>query len=291
MKLIQNTPEWLEARKSKIGASDAPVILGISPWKTPFQLWEEKLGLAESDSQSWAMKAGHAIEKVARSQVEEKLGIALMPMVKIHAERPWMMASLDCMSLDEQTIVEIKLASAEDHAGVKEGKVPAKYFPQLQHQIEVCGLSFSWYCSCHEGSIELLRVEKDSKYIEKMVEEEKNFMKLLRDLEPPPLCTRDYRVKEGGQWEAVAEEWKSANAQLKFYKEKEAALRQQLIDLCEEENSLGHGVRATKVIKKGNVKYNLIPQLKEINLDEYRGPTTQSWRLTQPSTSKERTNV
>lgn len=36
---------WLEARKDGLGASDAAALLGLSPWKTNVQLWEEKCGL------------------------------------------------------------------------------------------------------------------------------------------------------------------------------------------------------------------------------------------------------
>ena len=39
IELTQNTPEWLEFRRKKIGASDAPIILEVSTWKTPYQLW------------------------------------------------------------------------------------------------------------------------------------------------------------------------------------------------------------------------------------------------------------
>ncbi len=53
--LIQHSNEWLELRKNKIGASDAPIIMKVSPWKTPYRLWEEKLGLTECVSNQ-AMK-------------------------------------------------------------------------------------------------------------------------------------------------------------------------------------------------------------------------------------------
>ena len=43
-KNIQGTSEWLENRKNHIGASDAPVVMGVSPWDTPYKLWENKLG-------------------------------------------------------------------------------------------------------------------------------------------------------------------------------------------------------------------------------------------------------
>ena len=30
-------------------ASDTPVVLGVSPWRTPYQLWQHKLGLVEPE--------------------------------------------------------------------------------------------------------------------------------------------------------------------------------------------------------------------------------------------------
>ena len=45
MKIIpieQQSPEWFEWRKTGITASDMPIIMGVSPYKTPWQLWAEK---------------------------------------------------------------------------------------------------------------------------------------------------------------------------------------------------------------------------------------------------------
>jgi predicted phage-related endonuclease len=42
--------DWFKARKKGIGGSDAAVVLGISPWKTPIRLWREKRNeVAEDD--------------------------------------------------------------------------------------------------------------------------------------------------------------------------------------------------------------------------------------------------
>ena len=41
--LVQQSEEWLEFRRSRIGASDAPIIMGVSPWKTHYKLWVEKI--------------------------------------------------------------------------------------------------------------------------------------------------------------------------------------------------------------------------------------------------------
>lgn len=39
--------QWLKARSKGIGSSDVAAVLGISPFKTNIELWEEKMGLRE----------------------------------------------------------------------------------------------------------------------------------------------------------------------------------------------------------------------------------------------------
>lgn len=34
--------DWLKERQKGIGGSDVAAILGMSPWRTPYQVWEEK---------------------------------------------------------------------------------------------------------------------------------------------------------------------------------------------------------------------------------------------------------
>ena len=39
--------EWLQARKLGIGGSDVAAILGLSKYKSPYQLWLDKTSRAE----------------------------------------------------------------------------------------------------------------------------------------------------------------------------------------------------------------------------------------------------
>ncbi len=43
--IVHNSPEWLAMRQTGIGGSDAAAILGLSPFKTNTEVWEEKVGL------------------------------------------------------------------------------------------------------------------------------------------------------------------------------------------------------------------------------------------------------
>ncbi len=44
------TSPWLEARKLGLTGTDAAAVLGISPWRTPLQVWAEKTGRTEPDN-------------------------------------------------------------------------------------------------------------------------------------------------------------------------------------------------------------------------------------------------
>ena len=50
--------EWLEAREKGLGGSEAPAALGLSRWKTPFQVWKDKRGLSGERESSSAMEWG-----------------------------------------------------------------------------------------------------------------------------------------------------------------------------------------------------------------------------------------
>lgn len=38
------SPEWLAYRRTGIGASEVGSVLGVCPWKSPVDVWLEKMG-------------------------------------------------------------------------------------------------------------------------------------------------------------------------------------------------------------------------------------------------------
>jgi len=183
--LIQGSSEWKEFRRETIGASDAPIILGISPWKTPLELWEEKMGFRSGDEPSWAMLRGIELEDTARQAFEEMTKIYVFPRVIHHSEYQWMIASLDGIDIEAKNIVEIKCPGKKDHAIAKEGKIPEKYYPQLQHQMEVCKLTEAYYFSYDGENGVLLTIKRDQAFIDKMLEKEKEFWNCMKNFIPP----------------------------------------------------------------------------------------------------------
>ncbi|CAB4126508.1 COG5377 Phage-related protein, predicted endonuclease [uncultured Caudovirales phage] len=274
----QNTPEWEALRSNKVGASDAPAIMEVSPWETPYSLWEKKLGLKESSYNS-AMQRGHELEDKARIELEKILGVLLLPEVKLHDEHHWMMASLDALDSTNSVLAEIKCPGKVDHAMAASGKIPDKYFPQLQHQLEVCKLEMGYYYSFDGEAGVLLKIYRDDKYIKEMVSKEKEFWDCLQEFNPPKMTLKDYSVQFGDEWRRYAAEWEQVSEQRKALEEREDALKKALIALSQNQSSQGGGIRLTKVIRKGNVDYSAIPELKQVDLETYRKKPIESWRL------------
>ncbi len=91
---VQGSEEWLAQRRKMIGASDAPVIMGVSPWCTPYRLWQEKLEIVKPRKQTKAMAMGIRREDTARSRFTEETGISVKPAVIFHKDIPEMTDSI-----------------------------------------------------------------------------------------------------------------------------------------------------------------------------------------------------
>ena len=57
---VRDESHWHELRASSIGGSDVAALLGISPYKSKWQLWMEKSGKLEAEDLSYntAVQAG-----------------------------------------------------------------------------------------------------------------------------------------------------------------------------------------------------------------------------------------
>lgn len=182
---IQGSKAWLEFRKSKVTASEAPIIMRESPWCTPLELWEQKIGLVQPTERNWAMQRGIDMEPTARYCFEQETGIFVSPAVIEHPNIHYMIASLDGMSEDKCTIVEIKCAGKKDHATAVSGEIPKKYYAQLQHQMEVAQLDMTYYYSFDGKTGVVLECIKNVAYVEKMLAKEFKFWQHIQFMTIP----------------------------------------------------------------------------------------------------------
>lgn len=177
-----NHQQWLEWRRHGIGASDAASIMGVSPWKTVDQLWEEKIEAINKQEENDNMRYGKEREEEARQAFESMTGHIVFPDKKyMHSELPWIRATLDGIDLDEKVMVEIKNPNKKDHLVACNHKIPNKYIPQCQHQLFVKNLPWMYYFSYYRDEGIVVVVERDQLYIDQMLEKHHKFWKCVQE--------------------------------------------------------------------------------------------------------------
>ena len=211
MKVLKDRAEWLEHRKKYIGGSDASAIIGVNPWKSNVQLWEEKAGLVipEDISEKDCVKFGNDAEPIIRELFKINYPQYEMRYVEnwsfINSEMPWAAASLDGEITEKETgrigIWECKTTEIVSSMSKEKwaGRLPDNYFAQLIHYLAVrkdCEfahltalLTFKFnekeqYQQIKNYHIERLEVLEDIDYL---MQEEKKFWQYVKSGKKPPL--------------------------------------------------------------------------------------------------------
>jgi len=278
--IVQQTDEWLALRKSKIGASDAPVIMEVSPWKTPYQLWLEKISSVKETKKTASMQRGIDLETKAREEFEKLTGIFMIPQVVFHKSYDWMMASLDGMDIEQKSIVEIKCPNKIDHQTALSGNIPNKYYPQLQHQMEVCELDSAYYFSFDGENGTLLNIPRDDIYIKKMLEKEVEFYECMQNFIAPETNEKDYTITNDDLTSFLASKLIDTKHNIRELQKQEKEMTSDLLLMCGYKNTQGRNFKITKTMRKGFVDYTKIPVLEHMDLEQYRKDPIDIWRIT-----------
>lgn len=139
--------DWLKQRTQGVGGSDVAAILGLSPWKSPAQIWLEKTGRVEAEdlSDKPYVEFGNIMEPIVGDWYAKRHPDRTVRRVNAicqSIERPWAQASLDYEVKDGLVwgVLEIKTArSAKEWA---EG-VPLYYLTQITHYMQVTNRPFA----------------------------------------------------------------------------------------------------------------------------------------------------
>lgn len=137
--LTQGSPEWLAYRATHSNASDAPAMLGVSPYKTRSALLHElHTGISPEVDPATQRRfdAGHAAEAAARPVAEREIGEELYPVVGSEGK---LSASFDGLTMDGRIVWEHKLMNVDLADSLANGIIPDSYHPQLEQQLMVSG--------------------------------------------------------------------------------------------------------------------------------------------------------
>lgn len=270
----QGSPEWHEHRAKYRNASETPAVMGVSPYvQSQKQLARLKRGI-KSVKENWAMQRGHDVEPLIREQMEAEMDDAFEPSVLVNGNYS---ASLDGINATGETILEIKLKSAELLNCLAEGRPRYDHWLQIQHQLMVSGADVCLYCiGDGKQPPEWMSVYPDDAAWQAIREAWGGFWPLM---DAPSEGLQEVAERYDNEWFEAVSEWRLAKEQLAKAEKAEKAAKQKLIEMADGQTTSGHGVRAILTERKGSVDYSKIPELKGVDLDQYRKKPSQYWQI------------
>lgn len=207
--------QWLERRRSGIGGSDMAAVLGVSPWKTPLNVWLDKTGRAPEVPPTVRMEIGTALEPLAAAKYEADTGRrvrrcnVLLRGADESGEPDIRIGNVDrlCMCADgsvpwtrkagvrTERALEIKTSSDLQEWG----EVPDHYVAQAQHYmglmptVKVFDFPVLFIA---RGTFRIYTVERDDELIANMAAAARNFWEkyVVPDTPPPPVNDEDVRA-------------------------------------------------------------------------------------------------
>ena len=266
----QNTPEWMEARAKYRTASEAAIVMGISPFQTPEQFKLIKAGL-KRQHYSAAMKRGHDLEDQVRDWVSKLLGMNFVPECWVNGDY---MASLD--GIDGNVLVEIKV-SDHSYKQVSDGLIPEHYWVQMQQQM---------YCSpATVGYLVVYSPKADDYAISAPVEEDPTAMIRVKDAwyafdELPVPDKIDY--SDDGEIVELFNEYEYLTTQLDAIKSDMDSIKQRLIDLSNDHPIEARGFKLTKSKPRVSYDYKKAAADAQLDLEPYKKQGEPSWSIRVP---------
>lgn len=139
--LIQGSPEWKAHRATARNASDAPAVMGVSPYKSRTQLLDERATGVVEEVDSATQKRfddGHKAEEAARPIAEEIVGDELFPVIG-QSDDDYLSASFDGITMDGNIVWECKSWNQSKVADIEAGRVPECDHWQVVQQLVISG--------------------------------------------------------------------------------------------------------------------------------------------------------
>jgi len=185
------TPAYRRANKDRgiwLGSSDAPIVVGLSPYKSAMTLYHEKLGLVDKDETERAvMSWGHILEEPVAQEYAKVKGrhIRRPSRLSKHPRLEWMLASID--RFDEEGVVEVKTSMSTEGWGEDgSAEVPADVAVQVIHQLAVTRKPVAHIPALlGYREFRIYRMERDLSAEADLIEAETEFIECLRTETPP----------------------------------------------------------------------------------------------------------
>jgi putative phage-type endonuclease len=181
----------LEIRKTGVGGSDIAILAGISRYKTPYELYLEKIGESEPTEETPAQYWGKILEEIVAQEYAKQTGKRVKKTQKTYRDKTdtHLIGHLDRLIVGEKRILECKttrFAQKSDWGEEDSDEVPPAYLLQCQHYMEITGIKICDLALLASGSdFRIYTINHDPKIgllIRKLAKE---FWNMVQTRNPP----------------------------------------------------------------------------------------------------------
>ena len=197
--------EWLELRKSGIGASEVAGVMNLSPWQTPLSIYINKVEGTEVQEESLAMELGKELEPFMQRKfvqwlrdnegITEDINFEARTLLE-STDYPFIRCSPDGIfnhPVKGLAGAEYKTASEFKRDEFTADEIPDQYYLQCQTAMFVTGLN-EWYLAYLIGNrkFEVLLIPRNEEVIKDIIETCSDFWNNYILTQTPPAPTGAY---------------------------------------------------------------------------------------------------
>jgi len=292
--LQQRSAEWHAWRDQGITASEIPVVLGVSAYKTSYRLWQEKVGLMAPEDLSGNpyVQAGIDNEGRLRAHMESIDQTVIMPGCYAYDDDQRFRASLDGMST-EDVVYELKWPGEKTWNDVailgERCEAYTTYRLQVQAQLLCAGADRAKLVFGRDGEdgieVRVFEISRNDSEIDEILARGRTFLDQVASRTPPPKDpAKDlFEPDDPQRWSAVARQLRHLEARIVAATGELESLRERrdelLAPLIDEMGAFAkfdfEGVTVTRYTVDGSVNYKKIVadrlDLSDDELAAYRG--------------------
>jgi putative phage-type endonuclease len=202
--------EQLAIRKTGVSGSEVAAVAGLSPWKSPQDVWADKLGLSEPLEQNEAMERGNYLESALLRWMADREGVIIdtdqqtirSPDHDLVIATPDGLCYLPTDDTGPVAVAEVKSPgwrTARDWAdpqAVPDG-IPTYYLPQVTWEMAAANLDQAIVGALLGGKLQTYRVDFNPDLYQALLGKVEPFWEYVLRREPPPVAPG---TADPGRW-------------------------------------------------------------------------------------------
>ncbi len=218
-----------EKRTQYVGGSDVPVILGLSKYKTQYELAREKAGIVQPEFISNPyIQFGNKMEPFIREYINTVNSLNFITETFVDKQN-MIRSNVDGIDLENKILLEIKTHGANPTEKV--------YEAQMQLYFHQTGCSYGWLAMYHRPSdfdlefdrenLVIKEIERDTGYIEKILDAIETFWIRVEYLKEKPDMTESEYYSIGNDVDKLVARVERFELEMLEFEKKTKVLKEQ----------------------------------------------------------------